>query len=92
MPLIDKVSFTLEGLEDYIHWQTQDKKTLIKINKLIADIIRNGNTGIGHPEPLKHDLSGKWSRTIDDKNRLTYTIHDDERVEIFSCKSHYGDK
>ena len=51
MPIIDNVSFTLEGLEDYIHWQTQDKKTLTKINKLIADIIRNGNTGIGHPEP-----------------------------------------
>ena len=90
--MINNVSFTLEGLEDYIFWQTQDKKTLTKINKLIADIIRNGNTGIGHPEPLKHELAGKWSRTIDDKNRLTYTIHDDKRIEIFSCRSHHGDK
>jgi len=90
--MIDKVSFTLDGLADYIHWQTQDKKTLKKINKLIADIIRNGNTGIGHPEPLKHDLSGKWSRTIDEQNRLTYMIHDDGGVEIFCCKGHYGDK
>ena len=92
MPIIDNVSFTLEGLEDYIHSQTQDRKTLAKINKLIADIIRNGNTGIGHPEPLKYDLSGKWSRTIDDKNRLTYTIHDDKTIEIFNCKGHYKDK
>ena len=90
--MIDKVSFTLDGLDDYIYWQAQDKKTLKKINTLIADIIRNGNTGIGHPEPLKHGLSGKWSRTIDEQNRLTYMIHDDGRVEIFNCKGHYSDK
>lgn len=89
--MTENVSFTLEGLEDYIYWQTQDKRTLKKINQLIADIIRNGNTGTGHPEPLKNDLSGKWSRTIDEKNRLTYKIHDD-RIEIFSCKGHYDDK
>ena len=90
--MIDNVSFTIEGLSEYIYWQTQDKRTLVKINKLITDIIRNGNTGIGHPEPLKHDLYGKWSRTIDEKNRLTYAIHDDGSVEIFSCKGHYKDK
>lgn len=90
--MIDNVSFTLDGLDDYIYWQTQDKRTLIKINKLIADIIRNGNVGIGHPEPLKHDMTGKWSREIDEKNRLTYKIHDDGRVEIFNCKGHYKDK
>ena len=55
--MIDNVSFTLEGLDEYIYWQTLDKRTLTKINKLIADIIRNGNTGIGHPEPLRHDLT-----------------------------------
>ena len=50
--MIDNISFTLDGLDDYIYWQAQDKRTLTKINKLIADIISNGNTGIGHPEPL----------------------------------------
>jgi len=89
--MTENVSFTLEGLGDYIYWQAQDKRTLKKINQFIADIIRNGNTGIGHPEPLKHGLSGKWSRTVDEKNRLTYMIHDD-RIEIFNCKGHYGDK
>jgi toxin YoeB len=89
--MINNVSFTLEGLNDYISWQTEDKRTLNKVNKLITDIIRNGNEGIGHPEPLKYD-SGKWSRTIDSKNRLTYMIHDDGRVEIFTCKGHYNDK
>ena len=90
--MTDNVSFTFDSLEDYIYWQMQDKRTLKKINQLIADIIRNGNNGIGHPEPLKHDLSGKWSRTIDDKNRLTYSIHADGMVEILGCKGHYGDK
>ena len=80
---IEKVSFTINGLADYVYWQTQDKKTLNKINKLINDIIRNGNEGIGHPEQLKGDLSGKWSRAIDDKNRLTYLIHQNGIVEIW---------
>ena len=86
------IDFTAEGFDDYTTWQMEDRRTLKKVNQLIMDIIRNGNTGIGHPEPLKHDLSGKWSRTIDDKNRLTYIIHEDGRIEIFGCKGHYGDK
>jgi len=90
--MTETVSFTIEGLNDYIYWQTQDRKTMVKINKLIRDIVRHGHEGIGHPEPLKGDLSGKWSRAIDDKNRLTYRIHDDGMVEIFNCKGHYGDK
>ena len=89
--MTENVSFTLDGLEDYIYWQKQDKRTLKKVNQLIIDIVRNGNEGLGHPEPLKHDLSDKWSREIDKKNRLTYKIHDDDRVEIFSCKGHYSD-
>jgi toxin YoeB len=88
----DNVSFTLDGLKEYMDWQKEDRRTLDKINKLILDIIRNGNDGIGHPEPLKHDMSGKWSRKIDDKNRLTYKKHDDGKIEIFNCKGHYGDK
>ena len=86
------IDFTMDGLDDYICWQTEDRRTLNKINQLIRDIIRNGNTGLGHPEQLKHDLTGKWSRTIDEKNRLTYTIHDNGRIEIFSCMGHYGNK
>ena len=90
--MIDNVGFSIFGLQDYIYWQTEDKRTIKKINKLIDDIIKNGNTGIGHPEPLKDNLSGKWSREIDEKNRLVYKILDDSRVEIYQCRGHYGDK
>jgi toxin YoeB len=77
--------------EDYIYWQKQDKKTLNRINLLIKDIQRNGNVGIGHPEPLKGDLSGLWSREIDEKNRLIYTATD-TTCTISECRDHYGDK
>ena len=90
--MTDNVEFAIRGLNEYIEWQTGDKRTLRKINQLINDIVRNGNTGIGHPEPLKGDLAGYWSREIDEKNRLVYRIFDDERVEIYQCKGHYQDK
>ena len=90
--MFESLSFSMIGLEHYFYWQKQDKRTLNKINKLIVDIIRNGNEGIGHPEPLKHDKQGKWSREIDEKNRLVYKILDDSRVEIYHCKGHYDDK
>ncbi|MGM9532023.1 Txe/YoeB family addiction module toxin [Intestinibacter sp.] len=83
--------FTKNGWEDYIYWQTQDKKTLKRINTLIEDISRNGNEGIGKPEPLKGNLSGYWSRRIDDKNRLVYKI-DDKNIYILACRYHYSDK
>jgi len=86
-----KLIFQERGWEDYLYWQTQDKKTLKKINKLIQDIERNGNEGIGHPEPLKHDLSGFWSREIDEKNRIVYCIENGV-IEIAKCRTHYGDK
>ena len=89
--MIDNVSFTINGLEDYIYWQTEDRRTLKKINQLIKDIIRNGYSGIGHPEPLKGNLSGYWSREIDE-NRLLYRILANNHVEIIQCKGHYGDK
>lgn len=73
---------------NYLYWQTQDKKTLKRINALIMDIERNGNIGIGKPEPLKGDLSGLWSRRIDEYNRLVYRIRED-MLEIVSCKDHY---
>ena len=73
---------------DYLYWQTQDKKTLKKINELIKDIERNGNLGIGKPESLKGNLSGLWSRRIDEYNRLVYRIREN-MIEIVSCRNHY---
>ncbi len=73
---------------DYLYWQTQDKKTLKRINTLIKDIERNGNTGIGKPEPLKGNLSGFWSRRIDDFHRIVYRVSSDI-LEIASCRNHY---
>jgi len=76
---------------DYLYWQTQDKKTLKRINKLIQDIERNGYNGVGKPEPLKEGLAGFWSVRTDDKNRIVFRIKDD-MLEIWQCGSHYGDK
>lgn len=79
-----------EAWEDYLYWQTQDKKTLKRINALLKDIERGNFDGIGKPEPLEGDLSGFWSRRIDDTNRLVYRIRNDV-LEILSCKGHYED-
>lgn len=79
-----------EAWIDYIYWQTQDKKTLKRINNLIKDTERNPFEGIGKPEPLKGDLSGFWSRRIDDTNRFVYRISND-KLEILSCRGHYED-
>ncbi|MCU6720658.1 Txe/YoeB family addiction module toxin [Porcipelethomonas ammoniilytica] len=76
---------------DYIYWQGQDKKTLKRVNKLLMDISRNPFDGIGKPEPLKGNLSGLWSRRIDDNgNRIVYYISNDI-VHIIACKGHYED-
>lgn len=77
--------------EDYLYWQTQDKKTLKKINELIKDIDRNGYKCKGKPEPLKGSLSGFWSVRIDQKNRLVFRI-EAEAMEIAQCRAHYEDK
>ena len=80
-----------DAWEEYLYWQVQDKKTLKRINALVQDIERNGaSEGIGKPEPLKGDLSGYFSRRIDDANRLVYAVKDSV-LEIVACKSHYGD-
>ena len=79
-----------EAWQDYLYWQTQDKKTLKRINLLLQDISRNGYDGIGKPEPLKGEFSGFWSRRIDESNRLVYRMKDG-LVEILSCKGHYDD-
>jgi len=85
-----KTSFHEQAWEDYEYWQTQDKKTLKKINKLIQAIKRDPFRGIGRPEPLKHDLQGWWSREIDGKNRIIYRSTD-KVIEILQCKDHYDD-
>jgi len=86
------IEFQEGAWSDYLFWQVQDKKTLKKINQLIGDICRNGYEGIGHPEPLKENLTGWWSRRIDDSNRIVYRINDNGKIEISQCKGHYSDK
>lgn len=81
--------FADTGWEDYLYWQTEDRKTLKKINQLINDIARNGNEGIGKPEPLCGNLSGYWSRRINDKDRLIYR-RDENNIYILACRYHYG--
>ena len=85
------INFTESGWNDYLYWQTQDKKTIRRINLLIQDISRNGYEGIGKPEALSGDLSGWWSRRIDDVNRLVYRLKD-SRIEISQCRGHYNDQ
>jgi toxin YoeB len=82
------ISFDPHGWEDYVYWQAQDRKTLRRINFLIADVMRDPFAGIGKPEPLKHILSGAWSRRIDDANRLVYFVTDDHIV-ILQTREHY---
>ena len=72
---------------DYLYWQTQDKKTLKRINALIKDILRSPYQGIGKPEPLRENLSGWWSRRIDETNRIVY-YEQGEIVYIISCLGH----
>ena len=76
--------------EDYLHWQTRDKKTLKRINRLIREIERSGYDCIGKPEPLRENLSGWWSVRIDDCNRIVFRISGGE-LEILQCGSHYRD-
>ena len=75
--------------DDYVYWQGQDRNTLKKINSLLKDIESNGpNKGIGKPEPLKHELSGYYSRRIDEENRLVYIVEND-MLKIIQCRTHY---
>jgi len=84
-----KKVFSDESWADYVYWQTQDKKTLKRINALLQDIERNGHKGIGNPELLK-GTAGYWSRRINEKDRLVYKIGDGE-IMIAQCRTHYGD-
>lgn len=82
--------FTEDAMEDYLYWQLQDRKTLKKINSLLKAISREPFSGDGKPEPLKGDI-GKWSRRINDKDRLVYKFEDGQAT-IYQCKGHYNDK
>lgn len=77
-----------DAWEDYIHWQTADKRILKKVNTLIKECQRTPFGGSGKPEALKHQLAGWWSRRIDEEHRLVYRIAED-RLEIAQCRSHY---
>lgn len=79
-----------EAWEDYLYWQTENRKTLKRINQLLQDIARNGYEGIGKPEPLKGNHAGWWSRRIDETNRIVYYEQGDV-IYIISCLGHYDD-
>lgn len=80
-----------EAWEEYLYWQTQDKKTLKRINCFLEDINRNGYQCVGKPEPLTGNLAGFWSIRIDEKNRAVFRINDNA-IEIAQCGSHYRDR
>jgi toxin YoeB len=83
-----RLAWTQEASADYVYWQSQDRKTLKRINALIADLLRTPFEGIGKPEALRENLSGFWSRRIDQANRLVYAV-DTEQSTIISCRYHY---
>ena len=83
-----RITFSQNSWEDYISWQSEDRKMLKKINELIKDIQRTPNTGLGKPEALKYDLTGYWSRRIDREHRLVYQVIGEE-ILIYSCRYHY---
>lgn len=87
---MNKIAFSPVAWDEYLSWQTQDKKTLHKVNQLLKDIQRDNFGGLGKPEPLKH-FGGCWSRRIDDKNRLVYKIESSGDIIVISCKGHYED-
>ena len=83
-----KLIFSDEAWEEYLYWQSRDKKIVKKINALIKDIKREPFEGLGKPEPLKHQLSGYWSRRINEEHRLVYEVFE-ESIILISCRYHY---
>ena len=87
---MSKITFAEDAWEEYLYWQSQDKKTLKKINSLLKSIQREPYAGEGKPEPLKYGKSGSFSRRIDEANRLVYEVSDNQII-VKSCKGHYKD-
>ena len=83
-----KIIFSEHAWQEYLFWQTTDRKVLLRINSLIREIQRSPFEGIGKPEPLRENLSGFWSRRIDDTHRLVYTV-EGEAVAVVACRYHY---
>ncbi|UJS24479.1 Txe/YoeB family addiction module toxin [Thiothrix winogradskyi] len=83
-----RIIFSSKAWEDYVHWQQADKKILKRINDLIKAISRDPFDGIGKPEPLRHGLSGYWSRRINDEHRLVYKLEGEDLL-IAMCRYHY---
>lgn len=88
---MSKITFAEDAWEEYLYWQSQDKRTLRKINRLLKSIQREPFNGEGKPEPLKGSSDGEWSRRINEKDRLVYAVSDDNII-IIQCKGHYNDK
>ena len=84
------IQWDIDAWNDYVYWQTQDRKTLKRINLLIKDISRSPFEGLGKPEPLKDTLTGFWSRRIDEENRLVYVV-EEKVIILISCRGHYED-
>ena len=83
-----KFTFSESAFVDYLDWQQNDKPTAAKINRLLKEISRTPFSGLGKPEPLRHSKAGRWSRRINELDRLVYEVKDDE-IFIASCKGHY---
>jgi len=84
------IQWDIDAWNDYVYWQTQDRKTLKRINLLIKDISRSPFEGLGKPEPLKGTLTGFWSRRIDEENRLVYVV-EEKVIILISFRGHYED-
>lgn len=82
------LSWTEDAWDDYLYWQSQDRRTLKRINTLLRDMKRSPFEGIGKPEPLKWNYQGAWSRRIDSANRIIYTVIGDDLC-VLSCRDHY---
>ena len=84
-----KVAFAEDAWAEYMDWQTRDAKTVKKINDLLDDVRRHPFQGLGKPEPLRGDKSGKWSRRVNHEDRLVYRVERDT-VVVFQCRGHYA--
>ena len=84
-----RLVFTTHGWDDYVYWQSTDRSTLRRINRLLDDVLRDPFDGIGKPEQLRHALAGAWSRRIDEEHRLVYLVAEQDIV-VLQARYHYG--